>query len=238
MAAEQYDELGAEYAEHTASSPANAYYDRPAILALAGDVAGRRVLDVGCAAGHLSARLVERGAEVTGIDVSPVMVRLARERCARVAGGRAEFHRADLAEPLDFLPDGSFDLVTASLVLHYLEDWVPPLRELRRVLRPGGALVMSVHHPGEDWRWFDRPDYFRTEMVTDEWPLPSGPREVRFYRRPLSSAFSALRRAGFDVDQLVEPMPLPECEQADPYWYTLLMTRPRFLYFRAVNPER
>ncbi|MDT0270478.1 class I SAM-dependent methyltransferase [Streptomyces sp. DSM 44915] len=233
MAEQQYDDLGADYARHTGTNVVNVHYDRPAILALAGEVSGRRVLDVGCAAGHLAARLVERGASVTGIDVSAEMVRLADERCG---GERARFHRADLARPLDFLADDSFDLVTASLVLHYLEDWGPALRELRRVLRPGGALVMSIHHPGEDWHWFGRPDYFRTEQVTDEWVIAGQPRRVRFYRRPLGQAFAALRQAGFEVDQLVEPAPATACAELDPEWFELLSTQPRFLYFRAVNP--
>lgn len=232
---DQYDELAADYAAHAGSSVANALYDRPAILGLAGDVAGAHVLDAGCAAGHLAESLLERGARVTGIDASASMVRLARERCA-ASGDRARFHRADLAEPLDFLPDGTFDLVTASLVLHYLEDWGPVLGELRRVLRPGGALVMSIHHPAEDWRWFDRPDYFQTELVTDTWQLGGRPHEVRFYRRPLSQAFAALRDAGFQVDQLVEPMPLPEARERDPKVYAALTTTPNFLYFRAISP--
>ncbi len=233
---DQYDALGDDYAEHATSNVYNTHYDRPALLSLAGEVAGKRVLDVGCAAGHLAELLLERGAHVTGIDRSPVMARLARERCGHSADGPARFHQADLADPLDFLPDGSFDLVTASLVLHYLEDWGPPLGELRRVLRPGGALVISVHHPGEDWHWFDRSDYFVTELLTDEWTIGDRAHRVRFYRRPLSWSFAALRESGFAVDQLVEPMPLAECEDVDPEAFKRLTTAPRFLYFRALKP--
>ncbi|MDT7727329.1 MAG: hypothetical protein QOI21_3905 [Actinomycetota bacterium] len=232
-AAEQaapYDEFSEAYANHAADNPYQALYDRPAILKLAGPVVGKRVLDVGCAAGHLSAKLAERGAAVTGIDLSQGMVDLARQR----HGNHATFEQADLAEPLTFVEDESIDLITASLVLHYLLDWDPTLGEFRRVLRHGGALVMSVHHP-DDWRWFDRPNYFRTERVTDEFPIGGRLQPVQFYRRPLSKTFGALRQAGFTVDEIAEPMPLPEAEHLAPVAYESLITKPRFLYFRAIK---
>jgi GrpB-like predicted nucleotidyltransferase (UPF0157 family)/SAM-dependent methyltransferase len=228
--AAQYDAFSEAYAEHAENSATNALYDRPAIVDLAGDVEGLSVLDVGCAAGHLSALLAERGAEVLGIDASAGMVAAARRKFGDVAA----FEVADITQPLS-LPDASIDVITASLVLHYLEDWGPALAGFRRVLKPGGVLVFSVHHPGEDWHWFGRDDYFRLELLEDE--FPPGQR-VRFYRRPLSWTFGAVRAAGFAVDRLVEPMPVPEAADADPKWAENLRKKPRFLYFRAVSPAR
>lgn len=89
------------------------------------------------------------------------MVRLARER--RIQS--ASLMVADLAEPLRFLADDTFDVVVAALLLHYLRDWVAPLRELRRVLRPDGALVFSTHHPAMDVRPSPSGDYFTTELI-------------------------------------------------------------------------
>ena len=100
------------------------------------------ILDAGCGSGPLSAALRDRGAIVTGFDSSAGMLELARRRL----GAGADLHLADLGRPLPF-PDGAFDDVIASLVLHYLEDWTAPLAELRRVLRPGGRLIVSVNHP-------------------------------------------------------------------------------------------
>ncbi|RSD08653.1 GrpB family protein [Amycolatopsis eburnea] len=226
--AEQYDAFSESYAAHAEKSVTNAWYDRPAIVSLAGEVSGRRVLDVGCAAGHLSALLASGGADVLGVDASPGMVSVAR----RKFGDVARFEVADVTRPLA-LETGSFDVITASLVLHYVKDWAPMLAEFRRVLKPGGALVFSVHHPGEDWRWFDRENYFELELLEDEFPAGQ---VVRFYRRPLSWTFNAVREAGFAVDRLEEPMPVPEADEADPKWAANLRTKPRFLYFRAVSP--
>ena len=112
------------------------------MLGLAGNVAGRRILDAGCGSGPLSAALRAKGAVVTGFDVSAAMVERARQRL----GEDADLHVADLSAPLPFA-DAEFDDVVASLVLHYLEDWSGPLTELRRVLKPGGRLMVSVNHP-------------------------------------------------------------------------------------------
>ena len=134
-AANDYDSFAEAYSAENEVSLANAYYERPATLALAGDVAGRRILDVGCGSGPLFAALRDRGAIVTGFDSSTGMLELAWRRL----GPDADLHLADLDNPLPF-PDAAFDDVIASLVLHYLEDWTAPLAELRRVLRPGGRL--------------------------------------------------------------------------------------------------
>src|SRR5262249_47759388 len=103
----------------------------------------------------------------------------------------------------------------------------------RRVLSPGGRVVLSTHHPGEDWRWFGRPDYFATELVADRFPIGGGAeQEVRFYRRPLSAVFAAIRDGGLQVDELAETMPVPECAERFPDAYASLTTSPRFLYLR------
>src|ERR1700677_5359455 len=110
--ATDYDSFAEAYSAENETSLANAYYERPATLALAGDVAGRRILDAGCGSGPLFAALRDRGAIVTGFDSSTKMLALARGRL----GAGAALHPGDLGRPLPF-PDGAFDDVVASLVL-------------------------------------------------------------------------------------------------------------------------
>ncbi|GAA2806948.1 class I SAM-dependent methyltransferase [Saccharopolyspora taberi] len=224
-----YDQFADDYARHSENSPANRYYDRPAILALAGDVAGQRVLELGCAAGALSEQLVDRGADLHGLDREPRMVQLATDRL----GNRARFDVADLGEPLSMVESDSVDLVVASLVLHYLKDWSRPLEELHRCLAPGGSLVMSVHHPAADWEWAGFPEYLTTTQIHDTWRLGDRSVQVSYYRRPLSEVFGQLHNAGFTVDHLVEPRPLPELRDIDPRAFEELNTKPAFLHLRA-----
>ncbi len=78
MRSDAYDEFADSYEAENASSLLDAHYERPAMLDLAGDVSGRRILDAGCGSGPLLAELRQRGATVTGIDGSAKMIELAR----------------------------------------------------------------------------------------------------------------------------------------------------------------
>src|ERR1700727_219040 len=75
-----YDSFAEAYSAENEASLLNAYYERPAMLALAGDVAGRRILDAGCGSGPLFAALRDRGAIVTGLDSTTGMLEQARQR--------------------------------------------------------------------------------------------------------------------------------------------------------------
>ena len=103
---------------------------------LAGLSRGRRVLDVGCGPGALTAELVRRQgtARVSAVDPSPSFVAAVRERLPGVDA------RLAAAEQLPF-PDGSFEVVLAQLVVHFMADPVAGLREMGRVA--GGGTVAA-----------------------------------------------------------------------------------------------
>jgi ubiquinone/menaquinone biosynthesis C-methylase UbiE len=115
------------------------------ILDLVGDVSGRRILDIGCGDGEFAFELTRRGAIVTGIDLSPAMIDAARRRATQ-RNADIEFHVAT-AEHLPF-PGEQFDVVTAITILCFVEDPAPVFREIARVLRLGGRLVI-----GELGKW-------------------------------------------------------------------------------------
>ncbi|MBO0691753.1 MAG: class I SAM-dependent methyltransferase [Acidimicrobiaceae bacterium] len=229
LAAAQYDAMGAVYRAHNDDPTSwNTAYERPAMISLLGEVAGRRVLEVGCGPGALTEWLVNHDALVTAMDVSSEMVRLAAER----VGDRAQVVRADLGRPLSFVGDHSVDLVVASLVLHYLRDWVPVLGEFRRVLRPEGAVAFSTHHPSMDWQLYSPQDYFAIKRVNDVWTEGDRSFQVSAWRRPLTAMTEDINSAGFLIDRLIEPRPQPELARIDPAADRKLRTQPAFLFFR------
>ena len=159
----QYEAPAENYRRHAADGLWNAHLDRPACLELLGDVKGKRVLDAACGPGFYAAELVSRGALVTGFDNSPRMV----EFCRQQAGG-GEFRVHDLNDPIDWLPDASVDLVLCALAYEYADNRAGALREFRRVLKPGGALVLSKLHPTGDWLRHGG-SYFDTRIVEEWW---------------------------------------------------------------------
>jgi len=220
----QYDEFADAFFDHAKDGFFNAYYDRPACLALLGDVSGKRVLDAACGPGLYAAELVRRGAHVTGFDHSPRMVAICR---ARVSQGDFRVH--DLGDPIDWLGDGCVDLALCALAIEYVDDRVAALRELRRVLRPDGALVLSRQHPVGDWMRHGG-NYFDVRTVEETWDKGW---QVRYWLAPLQTTCEEIFAAGFLIERLLEPRPVPEAATIDPRRYERLAREPSgFIAFR------
>ena len=230
VAYEAYKKLADEYAKRVGTKPHNAYLEMPATLALMPDVSGKRVLDAGCGTGRYTRWLLDQGAEVVGFDGSPHMLEHARKKA-----GEADLRLHDLREPLGFLEDDSVDLVVATLIIDYVEDWGPVLGEFRRVLRDEGALVMSMQHPTLDFiKDIGMTDYWTVELTEIWWTGFAEPVLVPAYRRPLQAITDALGDAGFYVDRLVESRPTEDYRRADPEGFEDVKWRPSFLCVRAV----
>jgi len=227
-----YDQLADAYAAQVATKPHNAFYDRPALLSLLPAVANAHVLDAGCGSGIYTEWLVNHGATVLALDASPRMIAHAQARLQN----RATIREADLGQPLDFLPSGSFDLIVSALVLDYVRDWDRLFADFFRLLRVPGHLVFSVGHPSVEF-YEQHPDgnYFEIEAVDAmfDWPAFGVHVHIPYYRRPLSAMLDPLFRAGFRLERLMEPRPTAEFQIHDPQNYTKLLRQPGFISFRV-----
>lgn len=226
-----YNRLARVWTTTTDDGPFNGHLERPALRSLVPrPLDGSTVLDAGCGSGAQCEWLLDEGAEVLGIDLSPLMVDEARRRC----GGRGRFVVADLAQPLP-LPLGSFDGITCSLALHYLEHWDVPLRSFAELLRPKGWAVISLEHPLGPPLPAQKGGYFETELVADTWKKGDVEVTQYFWRRPLSAVVDAFADAGFVLDRLVEPQPSPASVQRFPEDLAEVVGIPSFIVYRILR---
>jgi SAM-dependent methyltransferase len=140
-------ELYAGWRESDLGAITEALEDR-LLYELLGEVAGRRVLDIGCGEGALAVDLQRRGALVTAVDPSWTMIAAARER-ARGADCPVGLVQAR-GEQLPFATAG-FDIVLAKTVLCFVGDGQPFVSEMARALKPGGRFVIGELNKWSSW---------------------------------------------------------------------------------------
>jgi SAM-dependent methyltransferase len=223
-----YDRLAAVWSSTTDEGPYNGFLERPALRSLVpGNLNGATVLDAGCGSGAQAQWLLDQGAEVIGMDISPRMIEEAERRCA----GRGRFMVADLAQPLPLEP-ASLDGITSSLALHYVADWNVPLQSFASALRPGGWAVISLDHPLGPGTPTRRGGYFDTELVSDTWRKADVEVTQYFWRRPLGAVFDAFADAGFKVDRIAEAQPSAEALRLFPDDLGPVAGVPSFIVYR------
>ena len=163
------------------------------IVALLNVRPGARVLEIGFGNGRMAAEVMAQAADVfyAGVDISPTMLAEAASfNTALVAAGKAAFHLGS-AERMPF-SGGAFDLAFSIGVIHFWADPAGSLSEVRRVLRPGGSMLMACLAPRE------APDFARAEYG--------------FHLRDAAALHALCRTAGF-TDVHVETV---EAEQITP----------------------
>jgi SAM-dependent methyltransferase len=190
-------------------------------------------LDVGCGEGRLPRDMKSWGYDVVGVDGSHTLIKYARE-----ADADGEYLVADGAA-LPF-PDGGFRLVTAFMSLHDIDDFVGAVREMARVLEPGGNLCIAIVHPMNSAGRFETRDpdarfviagsYLDPRRYSDSVERGGYAMTFSSMHRPLHAYFDGVSAAGLVVDRLVE---VPDT--SDPpgdRWRRL----PLFLQIRAIKP--
>ena len=121
------------------------YQSDPVLWRMLGEVSGLTVLDAGCGTGYLAIAMARRGAQVIGVDWSPRMIAIARER-AGALGVEVDL-RVDSCSELATVADASVDAIVSNYVLMDLPDLEGAVASFHRVLREGGHAVAVFSHP-------------------------------------------------------------------------------------------
>lgn len=161
-------------------------------LRLIGDLDGRRVLELGCGAGHNAIRMALAGAKVIAVDPSPEQIARARA-AAEAAEVKVELHQGEIAD-LAFLRADGIDLALSAYGFAEVADLPRVVRQVHRVLRQEAPLVISLPHPA-------------IEMVHPSAAEPLRIRRSWFdQRHSVAEVFTVLTRNNYRVDVMAEPM--------------------------------
>ncbi|KXH75554.1 MAG: hypothetical protein AM326_08905 [Candidatus Thorarchaeota archaeon SMTZ-45] len=199
----------------------------PCVERLLGNVKDKTLLDAGCGDGYLSRYYAKKGAIVTGVDISPKLIDVARK-----PGSDIDYKIADICN-LEDLQNNSFDLVLSNLVLLNIPCLNEAIKEFHRVLKPDGVLIFSIVHPAFNfygpgsWQmgekdpktnrrqgiYFKVDHYFEEKEYQRYWKTRQGedfPAPISFFHRTLSTYLNTLSSAGFHLIEFVEPEPMDD----------------------------
>ncbi len=178
--------------------PGDPYGILPDLLELLGDVAGRAVLDAGCGDGYLSRVLARRGAQVTGMDLSPRLIANALARDPDI-----DYRVADLSQPQP-ADAARFDAVASYLVLNDVRDYLGFIATLAAVLRPGGRLVLAINNPYGAVIRRHVADYFDSGAKSPYRGLWEVGIKSYYYHRTLQEYLDAFLGCGLRLDRLID----------------------------------
>jgi nucleoside-diphosphate-sugar epimerase/SAM-dependent methyltransferase len=185
-----------------------------ALLDLLGPPAGLHILDVACGHGRMTRELARRGAGLTGIDISGVLIGVARE-AERDQPLGIRYLQADVTSP-GWRGATTFDAVTCSFGLSDIDGLDGASAAIAAALRPGGSFVFSILHPcfpgGKDisGSWPTTGRYYDEGRWTAGDAKSTLRRQVGASHRMLSTYLRAFRQHGMWLDQIIEPPPPPE----------------------------
>jgi ubiquinone/menaquinone biosynthesis C-methylase UbiE len=218
MSQTHYDDIAEWYDNYLNE---NAIYQEivlPTLLELTRDIQGQIICDLACGQGWLTRELARQRAKMTGIDLSGQLLMLARRHEEQEPLG-ITYLEGD-AQHLDFLEASKFDGCVCIWSLADIPDLLAVFQTMRRLLKPGGWLIFAITHPcfeSPDAQWITLEDGKVARAVNgyfDErfWKSEHGGVRSRVgaYHRMLSTYINGLIAAGFELEQMVEPMAIGE----------------------------
>ncbi|MDQ2902348.1 MAG: class I SAM-dependent methyltransferase [Ktedonobacteraceae bacterium] len=218
MTQPSYDDIAEWYDRYLQARPVYDEVILPNLLELVGACQGEDVCDLACGQGWVARTLARRGARVTGLDLAPNLLALARRSEEQEPLGIV-YHEGD-AQRADPLSDSSFTGCVCVMALTNIPDLTAVFQTVRRILKPGGWFVFAIPHPcfetpHAQWVPLPDPEHALARLVSgyfDErhWfsSNPDGARgRVGEHHRMLSTYLNTLSAAGFILERVIEPGP-------------------------------
>jgi len=217
----------------------NEMLEMPATLELLGNVNGKRVLDFGCGSGIYTKILKRKRAKIKGFDISPGMLKIAREYVKGVEFKLGSGNKIPFNE--------KFDIVVASLVLDYFDNLNKPLKEVKRILKKGGYFVFSMGNPVTEItkktskkkplvREFQ--DYFKERKIYGVWKnilKGNKKRDMRMptYHKTYETIVRAIVKNGFEIVDYKDCFPLEKAKKKFPSEYRFASNLPYFCVWKV-----
>lgn len=177
------------------------------LLELLAPQPGEKILDIGCGTGHLAGKIAAAGAQVTGIDRSPEMIRQAQETYSKI--------RFEVADATQIPLEGPFDAVFSNATLHWIKEPEFVITEVARLLPPGGRFVAEFGGKGNIAKLVAA-----AERAWHKLKMP-GPMPNPWYYPSLAEYAGLLERQGLEVTYgllFTRPTPLEEGEDGLRTW--------------------
>lgn len=212
----------------------NAHLERPSLQAMLEPLANLDVIDLGCGSGVYAEFLLGQGvAKLTCIDASAAMINIVRNKFAK----RVVSYVQDLSIGLPQEASNSADVIICPLVVHYIENLSLLFQDVHRVLKTGGYMVFSTHHPFTDFDDSLSGNYFECEKIMQIWDTVGEPVEVVFYRRSLTELIDGITTSDLMVSQLSEGKGSEKVKQISLKQYNYLSTHPNFIFVKCYKPN-
>lgn len=236
----EYDFMAEHYHNwRTKENPHGWFYNEmlemPATLSLLGNVKGKKILDFGCGTGIYAKLLTKKGAILKGFDISPEMIKIAKQENPNLDLKIGSGYKIPFNE--------KFDMVLASLVVHYLEDWNTMLKEVARVLNKNGIFIFSTGNPVSEFP--DRikfgkkkiktfGNYFKEGRKYGVWKNIRGKDlKVFSYHKTYETIINCLLNNGFEIIGYKDTFPLKKAKKLFPDDYETYSKIPYFSVWKV-----